>query len=70
MLFGSLIEAAQNSPFKTPFATVDCQALGPIKNSEQQPALKEVCPQHKIMAAATVVEGGIPMKTYHKFCKF
>ncbi|CAD7012806.1 unnamed protein product [Ceratitis capitata] len=45
MLFTSLLEAAQNSPFKTPFSTVSCQT----NTRSDGPQLT---PNHQIMAAA------------------
>lgn len=48
MLFSSMIEAAQNSPFKKPFSTASCE-----------PAMEkgQLTEHHHIQAAATA-EGG------------
>jgi len=55
-MISSLIEAAQNSTFKSPFSTVSCQAAVP-PTATQYGELKSVTPNHKVMAAAAVVEG-------------
>lgn len=45
MLFTSLLEAAQNSPFKTPFSAASCQTSSRSDGSK-------LTPNHQIMAAA------------------
>uniref|UniRef100_A0A0A1XT03 Phosphate carrier protein, mitochondrial n=1 Tax=Zeugodacus cucurbitae TaxID=28588 RepID=A0A0A1XT03_ZEUCU len=47
MLFTSLLEAAQNSPFKAPFSTASCQTSNRSDGSK-------LTPNHQIMAAAAV----------------
>lgn len=58
MLFGSLVEASQNFPFKTPFSNVNCQPASTLPMAvDDGPLMKSVVPSRQIMAAATP-EGG------------
>lgn len=51
MLFSSLIEAAQNSPFKKPFTTASCE---PAPTPASAPAMdnNKLTKHHNIQAAA------------------
>jgi len=65
-MFKSLFDAAQNSTFKSPFTSVNCQSAtptsAPTSTAVVTPTLKDVAPRqltrnHNI-AAAAVAEGG------------
>lgn len=65
-MFKSLIDAAQNSTFRSPFTSVNCQAATPASvpapSAVVTPALNDVSPRqltpnHNI-AAAAVAQGG------------
>lgn len=61
MLFSSLIEAAQNSPFKKPFTTASCEPAPAMENNK-------LTKHHNIQAAAAN-PGGIKKKYFWKFIK-
>lgn len=58
-MFNSIVEAARNSSFKSPFNTVHCDALNSNEN-------KELVAGRNIAAAATP-EGGLLLKFVQLF---
>lgn len=61
-MFKSLFEAAQNSTFKSPFTSVNCQAATPAPSCPVLPSAvdgpsRQLSPNHNF-AAAAVAQGG------------
>jgi solute carrier family 25 phosphate transporter 3 len=65
MLFSTLLEAVQNSPFKTPFSSVNCQSASTPMTVASQ---KQLTPNHNILAAATTDSCEFGSKKYFALC--